>query len=349
MHRKTHGLEKIQVQLTTMLALGGVYFGLWAAVRSWDPQGPIVFFPTGGYTQLLIFAVVVWLLAVVCALLTVSARPAGTVLVLLFAAAGFSLKSPPIRSLLWLRDTAVRGLYGELMLEVAALAAVLLVAVLLARWVRKLVAAIRPTWAWRDPLANLTDEQRRTVQKAFAEEQKKASAGGEAMRLFLMGLPAAVLYTFGPAGSGRSARKLSRAETWSRTAVCLATAGAIALVLLLLFMRSADRGQILAALAASLGIGMLLAHQLFPAPVGLLACILPFAMALVLYALAGLSAVATGPLAWTEVPHYARALPIDWLTAGGGGALLGYWISARIHEIRILEKAHHDEKEKEDG
>ena len=39
-----------------------------------------------------------------------------------------------------------------------------------------------------------------------------------------------------------------------------------------------------------------------------------------------------------RVPLYARALPLDWLTAGSAGALLGYWLSARVHELKLLEK-----------
>jgi hypothetical protein len=39
------------------------------------------------------------------------------------------------------------------------------------------------------------------------------------------------------------------------------------------------------------------------------------------------------------VQPYAYALPIDWMTVGEGGALLGYWVSQRIHEIRHFEKA----------
>ena len=35
---------------------------------------------------------------------------------------------------------------------------------------------------------------------------------------------------------------------------------------------------------------------------------------------------------------YARVLPIDWLTFGIGGGLLGHWLSSRMHEAKHIEE-----------
>jgi hypothetical protein len=33
------------------------------------------------------------------------------------------------------------------------------------------------------------------------------------------------------------------------------------------------------------------------------------------------------------------ALPLDWIALGGGGAVLGYWISRRGHYGRLVDAA----------
>ncbi len=112
----------------------------------------------------------------------------------------------------------------------------------------------------------------------------------------------------------------------------------IAIVLLLLFIRSADRGQILFGLLGSFFIGYLVAHQLIPANHVLLAPVGAAAVAVVLYVLGAGSIVGSNPQSWMSAPFYARALPIDWMTFGAGGGVLGYWVSERIHEARHYNK-----------
>ena len=78
-------------------------------------------------------------------------------------------------------------------------------------------------------------------------------------------------------------------------------------------------------------------RRLSPAPWGITSWPAAMLLAIVFYALGSLPATAGafGP-AWTHTPYYARALPIDWLTAGAGGALFGYWSSQRVHEAHHL-------------
>jgi hypothetical protein len=124
----------------------------------------------------------------------------------------------------------------------------------------------------------------------------------------------------------------------SRGAACLAVGLGVALVMLWLLLRSPERGQILFALLVSFVLAALIAHQLLPSRHSMLMWTLPFVVAMFLYAMGAALDLGESPRAWAIVPLRARALPIDWMTAGCGGAFLGYWLSARIHEMRFIEK-----------
>jgi hypothetical protein len=120
---------------------------------------------------------------------------------------------------------------------------------------------------------------------------------------------------------------------------CLVLGMVLSIILLLLMMQSSDRGQVLFAVLMSFVLGVTAAHQVFPTPLRVVALVIPAATAVVFYLLFGCTSVGGVPDAWTRVQPYAYALPIDWMTVGEGGALLGYWVSQRIHEIRHFEKA----------
>ena len=59
--------------------------------------------------------------------------------------------------------------------------------------------------------------------------------------------------------------------------------------------------------------------------------------AVAFYVLAAVGSLAKGQGAWMSVPACYHALPVDWLTAGAGGAALGCWIAERMHESRFLD------------
>ena len=103
-----------------------------------------------------------------------------------------------------------------------------------------------------------------------------------------------------------------------------------------LLMRSPDRGQIIFALLASFTVGSLLAHWAFPSRCAGLAWVVPIVVGIG-YCVFGAVRAVEGE--WMEVASQAQALPIDWITAGGGGAVLGYWISERVQEAGLIEEA----------
>ncbi len=119
---------------------------------------------------------------------------------------------------------------------------------------------------------------------------------------------------------------------------CVAILVGVSIAMLISLMRSADRGQVIFALVASFFLAFLLAGQLFPSRYAVLGWLLPLAVGVAAYAIAAVSALPEGPQSWVSTSMYARALPIDWIAAGGTGAALGEWISLRVHRARILEQ-----------
>jgi hypothetical protein len=97
-------------------------------------------------------------------------------------------------------------------------------------------------------------------------------------------------------------------------------------------MASDDRGQVLFAVLASFVIAGMLGHHLFPTRLAVATWAMPIATALLFYGLA----MASVSQASVPRPQF-QVLPLDWLTAGCGGALLGTWLSERMRETRIFE------------
>lgn len=291
--RKFHWLEKLQVQLASAAALFIVYFWLYPLVRPWDPNAALAFVPYGGLGQLAMLAGIVWALAAVAALLTTKSRPQGAMVAALIGAGGFCLRSPQMRTLLWLQGDGYAGLFFKLIGETVLLTVVLLGAAVIIAAVRRAVEAIQPAWMWSDPLLD-------------APQEKKSHRD----RLF---------------------QALS----------CVGLMLALAIVLVIVLLRTADRGQIIFALLTANLLGMLAAHQVFPARSSVVAWVGPMLIGVLFYILAVVGALThsdAGANLWASVTLYANPLPIDWMTAGAGGGVLGYWISERIHELRHIER-----------
>lgn len=307
-YRRVHLLEKLQVQLAAAGALCVVYFLLAPAVWLQGSLRPLAFLPTGDYAQAAAFAVGLWILAAVCAVATITARPAGAMLAVLIGAGGLSLRSEGIRALLWDRQGELGGLYGELVLEVVMMFVILAAAAAVIGLVRRVAGRLVPGWVWRDPLPEVH------------------TSGDRRHR---------------PLGEAAKRREIIKRYAWS-----LLLGIALALVLVLLLMRSADRGQILFGLLAGFGVAAAVANYVFPVSGGSIFLVMPMLTAVLFYALAGATYVPDPPQGWINVPLYAHPLPIDWLAAGGAGAVLGYFISARIRQLHGIER-HEEEKHAE--
>ncbi|MCK4275302.1 MAG: hypothetical protein KAX78_02240, partial [Phycisphaerae bacterium] len=145
-------VEKLQVRIAAAVGIAAVYFLLWPSLRPADPGAPVTFIAGGGIWRMIVFAAGLWVVAGAAALITVSGRPSGALLGVVIAAGGLSLRTEPIRQLLWVGEGDVSGLYLSLLLEVIVLGIVLFFAAAVVGIVRRLIGSVRPGWIWRRPL-----------------------------------------------------------------------------------------------------------------------------------------------------------------------------------------------------
>jgi len=216
-------IEKIQLQAVALAALVGVYSLLAARVSPWDPQAPVTLLSQPGIGRLVVLAAGVWVLAAAAGALTVSARPEGPLLAALAGAAGVALYSPGIRPLLMARQDALRGLFFAHLLEVVALAAVVLAAGRIASFVRGRASRLAGGWGWRDPLQQLTDEQRRTIGEIDVD--RMAWVGGP-VAMVRIGLTMLLSKT-GKAGARKQAQDGQETPSLKRLLGCLAISAVV--------------------------------------------------------------------------------------------------------------------------
>jgi hypothetical protein len=328
---RIHWLEKVQVQVAVVATAGAVFLYFWRCAQAADPVGPATFLATGSTAGLIGTAVMFLVLAVVCGMLTVTSRPEGALAAALLGLGGISLRSASLEVLLQQSEGSFRSIYTKMSIELLLFAALVLVGLVLLGLARGLVAAVRPGWLWRDLRENVDEEDvKRHVEESrrmdSLEKRRMARKGifGN-ISIFSLGNPAVATFW----------KKGNRRETLLRCLGCLGLAAAISGMLVFVLMQSALRGQIVFALFGSFVLGVAIAHQLFPAPCGMAAWLLPVVVGILYYVL---GIVWVGQGGWMEMRPQAQGLPIDWIAAGGGGAMLGYWISARIHEARYLEQ-----------
>jgi hypothetical protein len=332
-YRRAHWLEKLSVQVVTVAALAVMYFCLWPHVQPTDPQMPVSFFASGGGNSLAVFIGIAAVTAVLVGALTISARPVGAVMSALLGVGGLGLRSQSFRSLLWSRqgDAAnpheLQTMYGQLIAEVVVLTAVAVMVAMIVLLTRRLVRLALPGSGWRDPLADAIAPAARGTPspKGFLNAAMKA-----------MGLDA-VDYTVPGEKDSLIRIRPSTPELLKRLVSCLAMAGVIACALLLALMKSDERGQTIFAVLLSFTVAVWIAHYTTPSPYPLVAWVLPLVLGVAFYLRGATFQIAGSPQDWKTVESYTQALPIDWMTFGIGGGLLGYWFSARLHEGKHIE------------
>ncbi|MFP4215217.1 MAG: hypothetical protein ACLFVH_04760 [Phycisphaerae bacterium] len=326
-HWRVQRKELLQVQIVTGLALAVTYFLLWPMLRPADPDGPLALLAEGNAPGILAILLVMAVLAAITSAVTVHSRPVGSIVAALLGTGGLCMHSPPLKALLWAREGEFGGLFMGFIFELLALSVGVIVVCLVVGLVRQGIAGINPRWVWRDPL--------------MSDEAAAATSSDSRKSHFAFTNPfAALLEMIGQRGSPHYGKKRSALDEAKALAGCLFISAVLAVVLYMILVQSRERGQVLFALLASFTVAVLVAHQASPTSLAGPLLAMPVVLGVVIYLL-GMFASA-GPVeahnAWLRVPPYAHALPLDWITAGVGGAGLGFWISSRIHELRHMEK-----------
>ena len=291
-------IENLAIQVATAAALAAVYFLAAPALRGSDPQQAMVFLPSEQYAQAAIFVAMVLVLAAACALVTLPSRVEGALATVLLGAGGISARSTQFRTLLWARSDGPLGLYLGLIAEVVVLTGLLLAVYGVVVGVRRIVAAAWPGWTWMP----------RTREPA----EDAASPRGQ----------------LSPA-KGRSDLPRSLGATGLTIA--------LGMVVVLVLLQSADRGQVIFSVLAGSLLASLAANRFSPPGRSFFVWLAPMAMGILFYTLGLASSTGASGGNWTNVPLYAQALPIDWLTAGSGGAALGCWFSQRATEASRID------------
>jgi hypothetical protein len=337
-YKRFHLFEKTQVLIAGGGLLAVVFFLLGGFFQPADPLGPLAMLPNGHPVKLLSAGALLLVLAILTGAMTTHSRPEGGLLTALVALGGLALLSEPIDTLLWRYGAPRSGLYGQLILEVLLLG----VAVTLAEWlvtlVRALLAKANSAWVWADPLDQITDEQRKILRDSQVHLRWDGDILDGNSLLFSPGVRNTLIGNIESLVSGRKDARVARhhaaAKAFRRGAACLGLGVIVGVLLVLLLMQSDQRGQILFSLFAGFTVAALAAQHVFPTRAMFVAWLMPIATAVVFYLLAVLIP--------GEIRPQFEALPIDWITAGCSGALLGFWIAGRMRESRIFDTLAHE-------
>jgi hypothetical protein len=345
-HRQVHWFEKLQVQIATIAAMLAAYAVIWPLVAPADPPGPLAFLASGEAAKAGTLAVAMGALAVGVCLLTFSARPEGTMAALLLGLGGLSLRSGPMRVLLWVREDDLGTMFWQMVLELMVLAALALAAALAVGVIHAVLRGLLGRWGWQDLLEVVSEGDQREYLRCLTGATARGGeaegrhgglttslTGGGFARIILEHLACG-----GAAAGGTGKAAMRPGDAITRCGLCFLTALALALGLIWLLARSSDRGQILFALLAGNFLATLVAYQFFPSRLSWAAWASALVAGVGFYVLAAVGAPRTGAGAWMFVANCSLALPIDWITAGLGGALLGFWASSRMHEGKFLDE-----------
>jgi len=222
-----------------------------------------------------------------------------------------------MRALFWQRPETLGQAYFQMILELLALGVVVILAAAAAGLVRWVWFRIRPGWLWRPPPGEA---------RAYAAPRGSALAAIDPTDLLRA--------RFRGQKPGSPGRQHSTEVELAASLPGALLGLLLSVVLIFLLMRSAQRLQILFALVASFALAVMIADRFSPIKCGFLPLLMPIVAGVLMYVLASSSSIAHLPQAWVRVGFYGRALPMDWVTAGCGGAMLGYWASKRSRDAK---------------
>ncbi len=324
-YRRRFWLEKVTVQVALVVAVGLLAVCLGAVVRCHDPAEGVSFLLDGNLMGLAVAAAAIWAIAALAGLVLTHVRPAGAMLVVAAGGAGICLRSPWARPWLWSQAGNYSRMFGVWLIELLVLTFILIVAGVIMDALRR-VAATRLGWQlWSDP------------GKDDAEDADQPANGhSNHPYLNILGGAGEVLADVRQNGQAGKKRLL---QIIAGTALMVA----ISITLMLVFLKSPLRGQVLFAVVASTGLAAYIVQHLIAVRLALAVLLVPLLTGIAFYALAISSAPGgEGVLAWVDVKLYAQVLPIDWVFAGSTGTMLGCWLGHRMFEAGYMDKQNDD-------
>ncbi len=335
-HRQVHFVEKLGFQITAIAAVAAVYWFVWPFLIPNDPEWPICFIGRGAYGHLGMLIGFACAIGLACGAMTATARPQTAAMALVIGLGGLSLRSPRIRSLLWATQDSMPAMYWQLALELLVLLAVVVIASLAAGVGRRIVASLAGGLIWRDPLVELDKDSQAAPGDKSGKPAKSGNAESSSQQtskaLSLLGWP------FGIAAGAEDAMPSPGRDATVRRAMGILISITASAIVVFLLLRSPERGQILFALFAGCFLGVFASQRVVPTRANIAAWVTPVALGVLLYVLAAVSSVGEGPRSWMAVERYAQILPIDWITAGLGGGMLGHWEDLRMREARRIDE-----------
>jgi hypothetical protein len=320
-------LEKLQVLVSAAALAALTYAVLWPFFAPADPEAPMVLLPEGRVFALAMLIVAMLIFAAVAAATTTLSRPGGAMLAALVGLGALSFRSETMRTLLWSYAGNDGTLYLGLLLELLLMAAGLIVAEFLAGLVSGRLNRI-PRWPRRiEPLAMLDDDQLRRLDEAEVDTSDLEDADTVT--------PPSLLHALLAMRKVRGQGKSSDATNSGKALGGAALGTVLGLALVSILLQSHMRGQVIFALGAAFLLAGMVLRQLAGGRWVGLASLMPIIAGPVFYAVGMLNAGrGVNLITW---PEPMRVLPIDWLTAGCGGALLGFWMAGRMKEHHIFE------------
>ena len=343
-HRQVHFLEKIEFQVTAIAAAAVVYWFVWPLLIPGDPEWPIFFIARGAYASMWMLAGFACVIGLVCGATTVTARPQTAAMALVLGLGGLSLRSPRIRSLLWASQDSMSVMYWRMALEVLVLMAVVVIAAAVACIGRRITASLAGGLLWRDPLIDLDEDRRAAYNRELAARNAEKPSPWSAWAVVsLLSAPLGIIWV----PNAKRSEKLLGRDTAIRGLLGFMISVTGSAIVVFLLLRSPERGQVLFALFAGCFLGVFFSQRIVPTRTNVTAWATPAVMGVLLYVLGAISSFGVGRGAWMDVAFYARALPIDWMTAGLGGAMLGHWEDLRMREARYIDESLEDAQAKD--
>jgi hypothetical protein len=324
-HKRFLIREKIQIWLSVLVLLALSYWGVWRFFMPADPQSPMLLLDG----RLIVLGVLLGAAAVIATLGTLGTRPTSTVMVSVLGLAGLAMRSPDAAMLDWQWGDRVSRLYLLLLVEVLLLGVAVLGTMALVGLLRYGLGRVIGRARWVDPLEAIDEEDRQMLIQADVPVSKLSWLSDHSAELYVLHAGQQALARLVGVETVKGEVLLPKDLKWQNLLGCLGGGTFLGVVLVALFAQSDDRGQVL---FSCLG-GMMLANLAASHYFSVQSSLIPLGVTMVTAAVFYLVAAVTGQ---ADRPCF-HILPIDWMTFGVGGALLGYWTAARMRETRVYD------------